>query len=86
MVAHDNIHIPSESFPHWIWFVIEFFIVLAVATLVSRGIMGVFEGIEMDAGNLNWIFWGLVTAIFLGWYIGIRRLILKKPILESRRY
>ena len=86
MVAHDNIHIPSESFPHWIWFVIEFFIVLAVATLVSRGIMGVFEGMEMDAGNLNWIFWGLVTAIFLGWYIGIRRLILKKPILESRRY
>ena len=35
-------------------------------------------------GFLNWIFYGIVAAIFLGWYIIIRTLILKKPILETR--
>lgn len=43
MVTHDNIHIPSESFPHWIWFVIEFFIVLAVALGISSQITPAFQ-------------------------------------------
>ena len=43
MVTHDNIHIPGESFPHWIWFVIEFFIVLAIAAGISSQITPIFE-------------------------------------------
>jgi hypothetical protein len=107
VTTHDNIHIPNESFPHWIWFVIEFSIVMAVAVLISREIVPVFEEIIVtqkwvclqeshllnctqeeeftpDQGLLNWIFWGIVTAIFLVWYIVIRSFILKKPILQNR--
>lgn len=83
MVTHDNIHIPTESFPHWIWFVIEFAIVLAVSALVSREIMGIFVGLEVTMQN--WVYFGLITAIFGGWYIIIRGLILKKPILEGHK-
>ena len=107
MTTHDNIHIPTESFPHWIWFVIEFGIVLAISVLVAREIVPLFEEIVVsqnwvcvqeshkvnctqeedftpNEGLLNWIFWGIVTAIFLAWYIVIRSLILKKPILQNR--
>jgi hypothetical protein len=35
MVAHDNIHIPKESFPHWIWYVIEASIVIVISFAVS---------------------------------------------------
>lgn len=83
MVAHDNIHIPTESLPHWVWFVIEFTIVLAVSALISKEITGAIEG--LDVGMQNWVFMGILTAIFGGWYIIIRGLILKKPILTGRR-
>ena len=82
MVTHDNIHIPNESFPHWIWFVIEFTIVFAVAALISRAIMGNFA--ELEETLRNWMFWGIIAAIFLGWYIGIRTLIIKKPIFQNQ--
>jgi predicted membrane channel-forming protein YqfA (hemolysin III family) len=81
--VHNNIHVPKESWPNWIWLAIEFFIVLAVSTLVSREIMGVFAETGIDETMQNWIFWGMVGAIFLGWYIIIRGLILKKPVLEN---
>ena len=83
MVTHDNIHIPSESFPHWIWFVIEFAIVLAVSALLSREITGVFGGLEEIMQN--WVFMGFLTVIFGSWYIIIRAFILKKPILTGRQ-
>jgi hypothetical protein len=82
VVTHDNIHIPAESLPHWVWFVIEFTIVLAVSALLSREIMGGFEGLEETMQN--WVYFGLLTAIFGGWYIIIRGFILKKPILTGR--
>lgn len=82
MVTHDNIHIPSESFPHWIWFVIEFAIVLAVSALLSREITGAIEDLE-DVMQ-NWVFMGCLSGIFGVWYIIIRGFILKKPILTSR--
>ena len=107
MVTHDNIHIPSESFPHWIWFVIEFSIVLAVAVVIAWQLSPAFQGMVLsqpleclqkshlticslaeqaspDENTLNWIFWSIVAGIFFGWYIVIRTIILKKPILESR--
>jgi hypothetical protein len=33
--AHDNIHIPKESWPHWTWYAIEFAIVLAISMVIG---------------------------------------------------
>lgn len=82
MVAHDNVHIPKESWPHWTWYAIEFGIVLAISMLVSREITDSIEG--LDPSTQNWVFYAIVGGIFLGWYIVIRGLILKKNILETR--
>jgi len=82
VVSHDNIHIPRESFPSWIWFVIEFFIVLAISLVISWKIMDVFH--EFDITLQNLIFWSLVGGIFVLWYIVIRNFVLKKNILENR--
>lgn len=78
--VHDNIHIPGESFPHWIWFVIEVTIVMAIAMLVSREITD--SIIDLDPLAQNWVFYGIVGAIFFIWFIIIRGLILKKKILS----
>ena len=32
---------------------------------------------------LNWIFWGMVGAIFLIWYLLIRGIVLKKYVLQN---
>ena len=82
MGAHPNVHVPKESWPSWTWYAIEFGIVLAVSMLVSREITNSFEGLSPE--NQNWVFMGIVGAIFLIWYIVIRSLILKKKILENK--
>lgn len=83
MGVHNNVHIPRESWPHFTWLAIEFFIVMAVAALGSREIVNV-VGKEMTPDMQNWVFFGLIGAIYLAWYIGIRWMILKKKILETR--
>jgi len=35
MVAHDNIHILKESFPNWIWYVIEVSLVIVISFAIS---------------------------------------------------
>ncbi len=82
MGVHNNVHIPSESWPYWTWYAIEFGIVLAVSMLVSREITDSIEG--LDATQQNWVFYGIVGGIFLAWYMLIRGLVLKKRILETR--
>lgn len=82
MGSHSNVHVPKESWPHWTWYAIEFGIVLAVSMLVSREITNSIADLAPD--TQNWVFMGIVGAIFLGWYIVIRGLILKKKILENR--
>lgn len=82
MGAHPNVHVPKESWPGWTWYAIEFGIVLAVSMLVSREITNSFEGLAPDLQN--YVFMGTVGVIFLAWYIGIRSLILKKKILETK--
>ncbi|RNJ75759.1 MAG: hypothetical protein D9C04_05325 [Nitrosopumilus sp. B06] len=82
MVVHSNIHIPSESFPHWIWYAIECVMVLVVSLLASREITDSLEGLAPDVQN--YIFMGIVGLLFLVWYIGIRGFVLKKRILQSR--
>ena len=35
MVAHDNVHIPTESWPNWTWYALEFGIVLAISLVIG---------------------------------------------------
>jgi len=81
--AHNNVHIPKESWPHFTWLAIEFFIVLAVAALGSREIVNLIAS-EASPDMQNWFFFGIIGLIMLGWYMGIRHGILKKKILETR--
>ena len=37
-----------------------------------------------DTGLLNWVYWSIVGAVFIGWYILIRGIALKKPIMGNR--
>lgn len=105
--VHNNVHVPKESWPHWIWLVIEFFIVLAIANVIAYQTSPAFEDMVVtknleceqvshesecsfaeeassDEKMLIWIYWSIVGAVFIGWYIIIRGIILKKPILENR--
>ncbi len=82
MGTHDNLHIPKESFPHWIWYVIEIFIVLALSLVASSKITNSIEGLTLE--TQNYVFIGIVGIFFLVWYIGIRGFILKKKILQNR--
>lgn len=82
MGSHSNVHVPKESWPHWTWYAIEFGIVLAVSMLVSREITDSIADLAPD--TQNWVFMGIVGAVFFAWYIVIRGLILKKKILENR--
>jgi len=47
--SHDNIHIPKESWPHFTWYVIEFFIVLGIAVLIAFQVTPLFQ--EMVVGQ-----------------------------------
>jgi hypothetical protein len=76
MGVHPNIHIPKESFPQWIWYVIECVIVIAISLLLSREITNSIEGISPEIQN--YIFIGIMGIGFLIWYAGIRRVILTK--------
>jgi len=81
--AHNNVHIPGESWPHFTWLALEFFILLAAAALGSRELVHI---VAKDAtpAMQNWYFFGIIAAIVLGWYMGIRHGILRKKILETR--
>ena len=35
VTAHDNLHIPAESWPNWTWYALEFGIVLAVSMVIG---------------------------------------------------
>ena len=82
MVTHDNIHIPKASWPHWTWYAIEFFLTLAIAVVVAFKSTDAIEGLSPELQN--WVFYGIVALVFFVWYIIIRGLILKKPILGNR--
>mgnify|MGYP001247555571 CR=1 FL=1 len=41
------------------------------------------EEAEVSQEMLNWIFWSIVGAVFLGWYLLIRGIILKKYVLQN---
>ncbi len=82
MGVHDNIHIPKESFPHWIWYAIECVIVIVISFLTAVKITDSIEGLSTEVHN--YVITGIVGIFFLVWYIGIRGFILKKKILRNR--
>ena len=82
MGAHPNVHVPKESWPSWTWYAIEFGIVLAISMLVSREITNSIEGLTPEIQN--YVFMGIVGAIFFAWYVIIRSIVFKRKILENR--
>ncbi len=82
MVVNPNIHIPKESWPNFIWYAIEFGIVIAISMLVSREITDSIEGITPQIQN--YMFMGIVGGIFFIWYIIIRNFVFKKKILDNK--
>ncbi len=82
MVTHDNIHIPKESFPHWIWYAIECVVLIVISFAVAVKTADSIEGLSVEVHN--YLITGIVGIFFLVWYIGIRGFILKKKILRNR--
>ena len=83
MGVHNNAHIPKESFPPFLWYAIEFFIVLGTAVGISMNSMSYFQKIGFTEEMTDWIFWGIIGAVFLVYYLIVRNFILKKPILSK---
>ena len=83
MGTHNNVHIPKESFPTFLWYAIEFFIVVGISVGIAMNSINYFTQIGFTEQMTNWIFWGIVGGVFLVYYILIRPLILKKPILKN---
>ena len=78
--ANPYVHIPKESFPHWIWYAAECVILIVVAFFSAVSITNTFEGITPE--QHNYMITGIFASFFLVWYVIIRHLILKKKILR----
>jgi hypothetical protein len=81
--AHNNVHIPKESWPAFAWYAIEFGIVMAAGLLISANSMDYFKKMGFDESMTNWIFWGLVGAVYLVYYLIMRPIILRRPALSK---
>jgi len=76
-------HVPKESFPRFVWYVIEFGIMLGIGVGISLKSVEYFQQLGMTEAMTNWIFWGIVGVPMAIYYIIIRSHIFKKPILEQ---
>ena len=83
MGVHNNAHVPKESFPTFLWYAIEFFIVLGASIGISMSSIGYFQQIGFTEEMTDWIFWGIIGAVFLVYYLIVRNFILKRPILSK---
>ena len=83
MGTHNNVHIPKESFPSFLWYAIEFFIVVGASVGIAMGSISYFTQIGFTEQMTNWIFWGISGGVLLVCYTLIRTFILKKPILKN---
>ena len=83
MGVHNNAHVPKESFPTFLWYAIEFFIVLGAAIGISMISMSYFQKMRFTEDMTDWIFWGITGAVFLVYYLIVRNFILKRPILSK---
>jgi len=81
--AHNNVHVPKESWPAFLWYAIEFFIVLGVGIGISVNSIDYFKKMGFDESMTDWIFWGIVGIVFLAYYLIVRPLLLRKPALSK---
>ncbi|MDE1812094.1 MAG: hypothetical protein KGH86_02545 [Thaumarchaeota archaeon] len=83
MGTHNNIHVPKESWPSFMWYAIEFFVVLGAGLGISLNSMGFFTKMGFDSSMTVWAFWGIIGVVFLAYYLIVRPLILRRPILSK---
>ena len=83
MGAHNNVHVPKESWPAFLWYAIEFFIVLGAGIGIAVNSMDYFKKMGFDESMTDWIFWGIVGIVFLVYYLVVRPLLLRKPALSK---
>ena len=83
MGVHNNIHVPRDSWPLYMWYVIEFFIVLGAGLGISYMSMDYFRKIGFSDAMTTWAFWGIDGAVLLVYYLIIRPLIMKRPVLSK---
>jgi len=83
MGVHNNAHVPKESWPGFLWYAIEFFLALGAGLGISLNSMDYFKKIGFDDTMSTWIFWGIIGAVFLVYYLVVRPIILRKPILSK---
>ena len=57
MGVHPNIHIPKESFPHWIWYAIEMCNCYCNFLLISRELLILLK--ELPPEIQNYVFIGI---------------------------
>jgi hypothetical protein len=53
-------HVPKESFPRFVWYVIEFGIILGIGLGISIKAVEYFQQLGMTEAMTNWIFWGII--------------------------
>ena len=83
MGAHNNVHVPKESWPAFLWYAIEFFIVLGAGIGIAVSSMDYFKKMGFDESMTDWIFWGIVGIVFLAYYLVVRSLLLRRPTLSK---
>ena len=81
--THNNVHVPKESWPAFAWYAIEFGIVMGAGLLISSNSMNFFTKMGFNESMTNWIFWGLVGAVYLAYYLIVRPIILRRPSLSK---
>lgn len=83
MGAHNNVHVPKESWPAFLWYAIEFFIVLGAGIGIAVNSVDYFKKMGFDESMTDWIFWGIVGIVFLAYYLIVRSLLLRRPALSK---
>lgn len=83
MGVHNNVHVPKDSFPTFLWYAIEFFIIVGISAGVAMITVDYFTQMGFSEIMTNWIFWGIVGGIFLVYYMIIRAFLFKKPVLSN---
>ena len=83
MGVHNNIHVPKDSWPYFMWYAIEFFIALGAGIGISLVSMDYLKKVGFNETMMTWLFWGIVGAVLLVYYLIVRPLVLRKPVLSK---
>ena len=82
MGVHNNIHVPRDSWPNFMWYAIEFFIALGAGLGISYVSMDYFAKLGVTGNMTTWLFWGIDGAVLLVYYLIVRPLVMKRPVLS----